>query len=140
MVFHDVPIGELWLPWYVYRDDPSRPVGAELAMVLHLAQQVRVRDLRDPQIRAAMGQRDLNEPDNSTHIQRIEALRRRYEGVRTVAILPVLQVNEGWVLLDGCHRACALHDLDPNAVADLIQPPHLGVEVLDPRPRQAEPA
>jgi hypothetical protein len=130
---HDKSIGELWLPWFVYRDDPARPVGAELPHVLADAQQLRVRSLRDERVRQA-----LTHP--TAHIDQIEDLRRRYVGATVVvAILPVRPVPEGWVLLDGCHRACALWRVNPAAAADLIIEPHLHPVTFAPAPRSTEP-
>jgi hypothetical protein len=52
-----------------------------------------------------------------------------------LAILPVPPVPEGFVLMDGCHRACALWQRDPAATVDLIMPPHLDALALHPLPR-----
>lgn len=78
---------------------------------------------------------DPARPTAPPHTQRINGLAEDFSGAKVLAILPVLPVPEGWVLMDGCHRACALWKVDGGAVADLIVPPHLDALAVHPLPR-----
>lgn len=138
MVRDAISIEQLWLPWFVHRAEPARPVVGPLQPQLDIAQQVRIRDVATPQVWEALGQPDPNNPDAQIHTVGIEAQTERFAGATVVAILPVRPVAGGWVLLDGCHRACALHRLDPAAKADLIELPFVVGPAYDPRPRAAE--
>jgi hypothetical protein len=138
MVRDAKPIAQLWLPWFVHRATPSCPVVGPLAPQLEIAQQVRIRNVDDPRVWKALEQPDPNDADAQIHTVGIEAQTQRLAGATIVAILPVRPVDGGWVLLDGCHRACALYRLNPEVEADLIELPFLDGPQFDPRPRATE--
>ena len=131
-----VPIADLWLPWFVRRSDPSQP--AVLPDGLDDAQQLRVRDISRPDVWEALSQADPANPQHLVHAERIEREQLRFADVVVIAVLPAYPVPEGLVLLDGCHRACALYRLDPAAEADVIVPPHIPAIAFHPMPRSTE--
>lgn len=127
-------IAQLWLPWFVHRSDSSRPV-TDLAESLNDARQLRVCDLANPDAWHALSQPDPARPSDPSHTDRIDSLAAQLAPANVIAILPVLEVPEGWIVMDGCHRACALWRINPAAVADIVIPPHLDHLVCDPRLR-----
>jgi hypothetical protein len=141
VVVSNLRVGGLWLPWFVRRSDPTVPVtdiGNELAD----AQQVRVRYLSDVRIWNALSRADSANPGAPVHTARIEALEARLRGQNVMLVIPAWPVPEdtgtGFVLMDGCHRACALYRLNQEAVVDVVVPPALSGAALHPMPRSTE--
>ena len=140
VVYHAVPVGDLWLPWFVLRSDPSVPV-TNLRAQFSDAQQLRIRNLALPSVWTALSVADPADPGAPVHTARIEqAMAGLGESVTFIA--PAWEVDErgsvGFVLLDGCHRASAIHLRDPGAVADVLIPPHLDDLVRAPTLRERE--
>jgi hypothetical protein len=120
-------LGTLWLPWFVERDHPDRPVGSlDRAGV----RQVRVREaIEDASIRQALSRPDPNDPSQN-HIQRIDDYTRGgWATADEPGISPPVvayRTAEGPVLTNGCHRACAIYQLNPPRLRvrlDLRDPP-----------------
>lgn len=127
-----VPVGDLWIPWYVYRDNPAEPIKHGLPDEIDVARQLRVRDIDDPAIWEALGK-----PSGDViHAAKIESLREVFAEKDVVAIFAGVPLeNDSWLLLDGCHRACALYLLDRSRQVDIVPPGWLGTVDEDPRLR-----
>jgi hypothetical protein len=107
-------LGNLWLRWYVHRSNPRQPFAA-IWETVDDAQQLRVRDLADDRVWEAMSHADANAPDRS-HAKTIQEYEDQYRSFEAIAfIAPAWSVSEGYVLIDGAHRACAIYRLDPYA-------------------------
>lgn len=105
-------LGELWLRWYVLRSDRTKPVRDIQAQHAE-ALQLRVSDMDDPAVWAALGEADPAQPEHS-HLARILEYQERFEGIDAAAIvLPAWMSPEGPVIIDGAHRACAIYRLEP---------------------------
>jgi hypothetical protein len=113
-ITHLDELGDLWLPWYVRRDDPATPIqdiDAERAV----ARQLRIHDIEDHEIRQALGWEYEHEGRKWTHLSRIEDYRRQWEGLPGLSPerVPAWHTADGPVLRDGCHRTCAVYLLNP---------------------------
>lgn len=105
-------LGKLWLRWYVQRSDRTKPVGDIQAQHAE-ALQLRVSDVDDPAVWAALSEADPAHPEHS-HVARILEYEERFEGVEAATIvLPAWTSPEGPVIIDGAHRACAIYRLEP---------------------------
>src|SRR5687767_12685142 len=100
-------LGDLWLTWYVHRSDPRRVFSVPIAETVEDARQLRVRDMfEDARIWEALSEPDANAPGHS-HTGDVERYVEQYRGVEVaVLVLPAMVVPEGYVLVDGMHRAC----------------------------------
>lgn len=116
-------LGEFWLRWYVHRSDPRRIITA-IERDHADALQLRVRDVEDDRVRAALRQPDPAHPEQN-HLDLIERYESRYGEFSAVAfIAPAWATPEGPVLRDGGHRACALYRLNPPKLdADVVLSP-----------------
>jgi hypothetical protein len=117
-------LGQLWLGWYVWREDPNRPFEP-IRTRPEDAQQLQVRDIADERVWAALSEPDPHQP-TWTHTGKIEEYEQRYREVeRAALIVPAWHTPEGFVLIEGNHRACALYRLDP---------PYLDADVMSLSP------
>jgi hypothetical protein len=108
-------LGALWLPWYVDRRDHGRLIG-DLHTEIEVAQALRVRDVLECQIvRGALEQTTANDPIIGpwSHRGGIRHHLEQLDPVQPVGPLPAWLTPEGFLLRDGCHRACALYELAP---------------------------
>lgn len=131
-----VELGELWLRWYIQRADREKPITnieAEYAE----ARQLQVMDVEGPEVWRALATPDPAEPAHN-HVARIEYYEDRYRGTdQAVLVLPAWHTDQGPVIIDGAHRACALWRLDPRDLdADVVLcPAPSGHPDLGPDPR-----
>lgn len=101
-------LGDLWLPWFVRRDNPAEPIRD---LDRTNARQLQVRDVLDePAVRPAL---ELEDPPGSgwSHIGRIEHYKQQWRDLPGVSQgpLPAFRTSDGPVLLDGCHRCCMIY-------------------------------
>jgi hypothetical protein len=129
-------LGNLWLPWYVWRVDPTRPFEP-IRERPGDAQQLQVRDVLDARAWKALSAPDPGRPDMS-HAKSIERYEEAYRHADiAVFVAPAWRVPEGQVLIDGSHRACALYRLHPDRLdADVLEfDPPAGHPDVQPEPR-----
>lgn len=102
------------------RSDPRQPV--QDIYVQHAdAIQLRVRHLADERIWEAMSQPDPATRGES-HGNGITNYMERYRGHAVAFSAPAWPSREGPVLIDGCHRACAIYLLDPTVLDATLLP------------------
>jgi hypothetical protein len=97
--------------------EPVRDIYTEHADAL----QLRVRHLKDDRVWAALSKPDPTAP-NHWHTKGIEAYQRRYQNKAVASSAPAWFMAEGPVLVDGCHRACAIYLLDPEILDASLHP------------------
>jgi hypothetical protein len=112
-------LGELWLPWCVERARPDRVIRIDQEPdCVEEARQLRVRNTEEAGSRTAL--RDNDGVDSTTAIEDKAARFRRVAecGLLVRAAAPPLRpdewpqafpLDEGPMLHEACHRACALY-------------------------------
>jgi hypothetical protein len=104
-------LGELWLPWFVHASDPSVQV-TDILGEQEDAVQLRIRHIEDDRVWRALGEPHPSSPGHS-HAKAIQDYESRYRGRAIAFSAPAWVAPEGPVLVDCCHRACAIYLLDP---------------------------
>ncbi len=130
-------LGHVWLPWFVRADNPAEPVRD---LGRSNARQLRVRDVvSDPVFRPALEEEYEDQGRRWTHLGRIEEYREQWRNLTSVSQgrFPAFRTVDGPVLVDGCHRACAIYALDlPEWRVDLeLSEPSPSHPDTQPRPR-----
>ena len=115
-------LGSLWLPWYVERDTPTSPIR-DIHQDHQRARAVRVRDaIEDDHVRAALSVKTAHaEHGRWSHLDGIAYRAKRLELERPIGPLPAWVTAEGLILRDGCHRTCALYELQPECFELVLQ-------------------
>lgn len=105
-------LGNVWLPWFVRADNPAEPIRD---LDRSNARQLRVRNVIDePVFQAALEEKYADRERRWTHLGRIEDYRQQWRKLTSVSQgrFPAYRTPDGPVLMDGCHRACAIYALD----------------------------
>lgn len=133
-------LGDLWLPWFVRRDNPAEPIRD---LNRSNARQLRVRDVvDDPAVRPALELEDEDPQGNRlSHIGRIDYYKDQWGESPGVSQgpLPAFRTPDGPVLQDGCHRCCMIYAVDFadwRVGLELSNPPANHPDT-QPRPRDA---
>jgi hypothetical protein len=106
-------LARLLLPWCVDSRDRTRSImiNDETDLIPH-ALQLRVRDLDDEDIRIALGQQRAKGGDSLEKIQAIRAEATRSGRLPAIEDSKACRTRHGLMLMEGCHRSCALYLLD----------------------------
>jgi len=119
-------LGDLWLPWFVRVDEPAEPIRD---LDRSNARQLRVRDaIEDPAVMPALQIEDAD-PHGGTwsHVGRIDHYKTEWSELTGVSQgpFPALRTPDGPVLVDGCHRCCAIYAMN-------LPEWRVGLELSDP--------
>jgi hypothetical protein len=106
-------LGGLLLPWCVDTRDRTRPIriNDEPDLIPH-ALQLRVRDVGQEHILIALGHQAAEGGDSLEKIQSIRVEATRRGRLPTIEDSTACRVRDGLMLIEGCHRSCALYLLD----------------------------
>lgn len=107
-------LGGLLLPWCVDTRNRTCPIriNDEPDLIPH-ALQLRVRDVVQEDILSALGRQDAEGEDSMEKIQSIRAEATRSVRLPAIEDSKACRVRHGLMLMEGCHRSCALYLLAP---------------------------
>jgi hypothetical protein len=107
-------LGELRLPWCVDKDTRTEPIFiSDEPDRVGEALSIRVRDVTDARVRLALSRQSAI---GGFTLEKIEAIVARAQEVGAppeIEDSAAFRVDDGLVLMEGCHRTCALYLIDP---------------------------
>lgn len=122
-------LGRLRLPWCVDKNTRTEPISiSDQRGRIGEALSIRVRDVSDPRVREALGRQMAR--DGFT-LAKIEAIVDAAEDAGRPPSIPDsagFLVNDELLLMEGCHRTCAIYLLEPSDlevrinVVDIVWP------------------
>ena len=112
-----VELGDLWLRWYVHKDNNAINLGWEHEPRKDL-QQLRVRDIANPDVWKSRGAQDVTQLVGQA--AGIEQYMYSFRDFSSVSFNLTCELSpEGFVIVDGSHRSCALYLLGTDVSFDI---------------------
>jgi hypothetical protein len=107
-------LGGLLLPWCVDTRDRTCPIRInDVRDLIPHALQLRVWDVVQEDILIALGRQDAEGGDSLEKIQSIRTEATRSGRLPAIEDSKACRVRNGLMLMEGCHRSCALYLLGP---------------------------
>ncbi len=108
-------LGALWLPWCVDRSTETEliPVADEPHRIPE-SRQLRVRDIERKPVQTALGRQIAKGEPSLTKIDSIRAAAENDAALLAIADSTGFICTGDLILMEGCHRTCALHLLNPS--------------------------
>jgi hypothetical protein len=107
-------LSELRLPWCVDKDTRTEPIFiSDERDRVGEALSIRVRDVTDVRVRQALTRQSAVGGSTLQKIDAIVARAQEAEALPEIDDSAAFRVDDELVLMEGCHRTCALYLIDP---------------------------
>jgi hypothetical protein len=107
-------LGRLRLPWCVDKSTRTKPISiSDQRDRAGEALSIRVRDISDARVREALGRQIARDGFSLEKIEDIVSSAEAAGHLPSIHDSAGFWVNDELVLMEGCHRTCALYLLDP---------------------------